>query len=230
MKTIFTFLLFLVLGIPKHLTGQNYPSIGAHTVIPEFYGPSTVPTKFVTATAILNQGQHLGTSFTVTPPGASSWLGKIELRGCYYDGQLLPATQTFIDTFHVGILSGGNAYTVTFKAYLSSSSASCIPVDSNEISFFHAVPIVESIHELGFHKTLHVYPNPSKNDIILETANLKGQIIKISDEKGRLVKEVVIEEAQTRVNLNQFNAGVYIYRVMKVNNGILYSGKFVISP
>lgn len=228
MRTI-CILIVVVIGISKSLTGQSYPYIGAYTVIPAFYGPVLVPTKFVTATSILNQGQHLGTSFTVTPPG-SGVLGKIELRGCYFDGQLLPATQTFIDTFHVGILSGGNSYTVTFRAYLSSSSTSCIPVDSNQISFSHTIPIVESIHEWGYDESPKAYPNPARNEFILETGGHIGQVLQIRDMEGRFLKEVGIKETQTRIHLNLLNAGLYFYSILNEQNTIVHSGKVLVSP
>ncbi|MBL7900930.1 MAG: T9SS type A sorting domain-containing protein [Bacteroidia bacterium] len=229
MKTSFTLLFILVFALPQSIKSQNYPSIGAYTVMPAFYGPVIVPTKFVTATTILNQGQHLGTSFTITPPGPGG-LGKIELRGCYYDGQLLPATQTFIDTFYVGMLQGGDSYTVTFRAYLSSSSASCVPVDSNQISFFHTIPIVESLQEWSENEKLLTYPNPAKNEFILETSGQIGQVLQIRDVEGRLQKEMVIEETQTRLQLNTLKAGVYFYSILKGQNSIVYSGKILLSP
>lgn len=229
MKTSFTFLFLLVLGIPQNFKCQNYPSIGAYTVMPAFYGPVIVPTKIVTATSIVNQGLHLGTSFTVTPPTASS-IGKIELRGCYFDGQVLPATQTFIDTFYVGLLQGGDSYTVTFRAYLSSSSTSCIPVDSNQISFFHSIPIIESIPEWSRNEKLQVYPNPVNDEFVLETRGQIGQVLQIRDVEGRLQKETVIQDEQTRLQLNTLKAGVYFYSILKGQNKVIHSGKIVINP
>lgn len=207
MRQIIWPLIALVSSFQAHSFAQNYPSIGAYTVLPAFYTATTVPTKIVTKTMIVHQGQHLGTSFTIN---SSSFPKKIELKGCYFDGQILPATQTFIDTFYVGILPVGS-YTVSFKAYLSSSSSSCIPVDSNSVSFFHDVPIVESVDEWQLFQRLQVYPNPAR-DVLYLPIGLSVKSVSAMDINGCCVSLQQGNEAHS-YSLEPLNEGLYVLLV-----------------
>lgn len=226
MRSFACLLSFFISYTPWCIYCQNYPAIGAHTVIAD-YATSTL-TKFVTSTSILNQGQHLGTSYTVTPPGVSSFFGKIALKGCYHDGQLLPATQTFIDTFNVGFLAIGG-YTVTFKVYQSSSSLSCIPIDSNSISFFHDVPIVESLSELELSTKTKVFPNPAQNELTILSIDNSAQSALFLDSSGQIVTQQELGRGRTVINLERLPPGVYFYFILNVEKKVLLSENIVIS-
>lgn len=84
-----------------------------------------------------------------------------------------------------------------------------------------------SIPNLDFIGGLKVFPNPANESVILKFENIKNEDtqINIYDLSGRVVYEKVSNQSQLEINLNSFEAGVYIVKMTQ--NQTVYTTQFV---
>lgn len=64
-------------------------------------------------------------------------------------------------------------------------------------------------------QTVQLYPNPTQENVNI--SNAKGSLCMIYDARGKLVHSVKIEENEAKINLNQFEAGIYLVNITLFN-------------
>jgi len=76
-----------------------------------------------------------------------------------------------------------------------------------------------------------VYPNPVKNDMVIDILNDFEELITLSiyDLKGTLVHQELVSETTSFINLNNLNSGTYIYKIY-TDTAILHQDKLVKLP
>jgi hypothetical protein len=124
-----------------------------------------------------------------------------------------PLSEAQPDTFNVIIMSSGS---------FDLNVGSTLYVD--DLSVETLTGIIQLSEELS---NVKVYPNPVSDFVKFEIEN-EGENMELSlfDSSGRQVKKLTFSGKTTEVNLSNFPAGVYSYRIAK-NGKLLGSGSFV---
>ena len=88
--------------------------------------------------------------------------------------------------------------------------------------------VIAGMDEQRISKNVRVYPNPAREfmHVQLSETALPARI-EIFNTMGSLMKEFVLTEATTQINLQQLKPGLYFYRIAN-ENGILGAGKLVV--
>ncbi len=101
--------------------------------------------------------------------------------------------------------------------YLSCAVSATLNVNVGNIG-------IEDIKENRF----DIYPNPAKNNLIIEFAkdkSIQNTLLSIYNIQGQLLKQLPVNQSQTEIDIHSFAAGVYF---IKVNNDKeTLQGKFV---
>ena len=73
-----------------------------------------------------------------------------------------------------------------------------------------------------------IYPNPVQDKLnILTQQNNKATLVKVYNSFGEIVKEMLINNDLTTINLSDFSVGLYLYQISDRNGNILNTGKFL---
>ena len=72
----------------------------------------------------------------------------------------------------------------------------------------------------------NVYPNPASSTVFVEISSNENAQISIIDLTGRCVKEVVISNTVSSINIEDVESGVYFISVKQNDNN--YVGKLVV--
>ncbi|MES2679093.1 MAG: T9SS type A sorting domain-containing protein [Bacteroidota bacterium] len=178
------------------------PTIGTATVIPQ--NPTVADfIKIVTKVTTPNQGIQVDKNHTVSGQ-------LIRLVGCYSDG-MLPATQTFIDTFMIGQLPAGT-YQIIHKAYMSQAQQWCNKIDSNSVIASLQVSGATGINRNTEAKTFDIYPNPASGKITIP-ANLIGGRVLIFSSLGALVHKSEVGHGHD-IDIHELPPGVYVIKIL----------------
>jgi PKD repeat protein len=86
--------------------------------------------------------------------------------------------------------------------------------------------VLNSIDELAT-GSIQVYPNPSKGELTLKSANLEGAEVHIYSLIGKLVHRSTVQEETTTLDLDALQKGLYILCISG-DNGNFYSQKIII--
>lgn len=183
--------------------GQNIPYIGTATIIPQNPGPND-NIKIVTNVTTPSQGIFVGQSHNV-----NTALKEINVRGCYTNG-MLPATETYIDTFTIGQLPSG-VYSIKHRAYISSSQLVCVKTaDSNMVVLTLTVSGTTTGIKQYTKNSVQIFPNPAKEYVQLKNV-AQPLNVQIYSASGSVVKSMMVEPASD-INLKDLSAGLYFIR------------------
>jgi len=189
-------------------TSQCCPYIDNIEVIP------TSPTiadniKIATTVTTANQGMLLYSTHTMNG-------NTIHIEACYYSG-LLPATQTYLDTLTIGMLSAGN-YTIDFVAYVGADTI-CTYIDSNMMTSNFTVTEVSAGAQPITQQIGKLYPNPSNGLFTVKLPQeLQATHIRILTVSGELVEQMSFTE---QVNLN-LATGMYLIEFLENDRSLGY--------
>ena len=61
-------------------------------------------------------------------------------------------------------------------------------------------------------KKLNIFPNPASDRVIIDTKELIGKFITISDFNGRIIKNLLVNKTNTIININKLSNGFYIVK------------------
>lgn len=73
-----------------------------------------------------------------------------------------------------------------------------------------------------------VFPNPSSSVFNVVAENLNGKVM-IYDITGKLITTQSLVDGKARVDVSQYNTGLYIYKISDVNNRAIKAGKLTVS-
>ena len=71
-----------------------------------------------------------------------------------------------------------------------------------------------------------IYPNPVSNNLIIESLQLTGNVISVTDVLGKELLHETIDQNSELINLKSFASGIY-YCILKNGKTILAVRKFV---
>lgn len=122
-------------------------------------------------------------------------------------------------------LKGLMTWSINTDAKMASAS-SCNPTVAYEFAqafedVFGTIDNNNSISEIKF-KALSIYPNPATNEISIDSKEIIGENLTISDFNGRVVKTIKITNSLTTVNISELSNGFYTAK------SALFIGKLVV--
>ena len=126
---------------------------------------------------------------------------------------MIPLTDEQPDSFNVIIMSSGS---------LDLNVGSRLWVD--DLSLETITGIINLSEETS---SVKVYPNPASDFVKFEIENEAQNLeLSIFDNAGRQIKQVTFNGKSTEVNLSNFPAGVYSYRISDSDN-LMDTGSFI---
>ena len=79
-------------------------------------------------------------------------------------------------------------------------------------------------------KTLDVYPNPANQFfVVYNYATNKKRSATLYDMNGRVIRQLTLSQAASRINVSELPAGLYILRITEANQNVIRTEKIVIS-
>ena len=89
--------------------------------------------------------------------------------------------------------------------------------------------LVTALANLTNDQFIHLYPNPTSNDLIVDY-NLTGQVqvtIKILDANGIMLITKNNISKGSKLNVSQLISGIYFIQVIDKNNKLLFTDKLI---
>lgn len=196
--------LLLFFGLLSLSLKAQLPAIGTSTVLPATLTPNSF-VKIATKVTTPSQGVLVDQSFSVTQNPSV-----ISLKICYGSG-ILPASQSYVDTFSIGQLPAG-VYSLKFKAYMSSANQHCAKIDSNEVVSTLTVNALTSIYQYKDALPLQVYPNPVKDVLYLHTEGAPF-VATIYQTDGKVVKKFSSSLSEN-IPVEDLQPGLYYLQIL----------------
>lgn len=199
------FTLSLLGLVMVHFTAwaQSPPFMLSHTVVPS--NPTTADVIKVIRTVISpNQAIEVDKGYTVSTSAM-----KVFVHGCYA-GSMLPATQTFVDTFSIGQLPAG-VYGLEHKAYASAAQQWCNKNDSATAGGTFTVTAITALREHSAADQIQVFPNPASDQLTLSGNSVPKEVV-IYAATGALIRKVYLG-ATKQISVADLPNGVYILRM-----------------
>lgn len=207
---------FMLLTIPfQKVFAQCCPYMKDFKIIPQ-NPTSTDSIYLITNVSTPNQGNYLG--YTLRDEGST-----IYIEGCYYSG-LLTAIDDFVDTINLGVKPSGS-FQINYKAFISSSSTTCTPIDSNSVTIPFSVSTLAT-KKKDINQVYHFYPTPTNGTIYVEEAKNITSITLVDLQGKTLLIETNQEKENMKLDLTELNNGMYHLKV-HMNDGTIYSEKII---
>lgn len=75
---------------------------------------------------------------------------------------------------------------------------------------------------------ISVFPNPASSELTVFAANEEAVSVSIFDITGKTVAKTMVSSVWTKIDVSEYNKGLYIYRVEAANGRALQTGKFTV--
>jgi len=98
----------------------------------------------------------------------------------------------------------------------------------NEVTWQKASPAL-SVKDIQSSTAVDLYPNPTQNEINIETSLTNNSSISILDVTGKLVKQTKFTMNKIRISVKDFDNGIYFYNIYDADGNILHSNKFIVA-
>jgi|JI7StandDraft_1071085.scaffolds.fasta_scaffold20224_2 hypothetical protein len=196
--------LLLFFGLLSLSLKAQQPAIGSSTILPTSITANSF-VKIATKVTTPSQGVLVDKTFSVTQNPSV-----ISLKICYGSG-ILPASQSYVDTFSIGQLPAG-VYSLRFKAYMSSANQHCAKIDSNEVVSTLTVNALTSLIQNDVVMPLMVYPNPVKDFLYLHTEGAHF-VATIYQPDGKMVKKFSSLGSE-KIQVTDLPPGLYYLQIM----------------
>lgn len=228
-------------------TGQivatlNYSAPAVHAMYPMSMGTTTTAT--------------IGGSINVTLPGnANGTFTGTAVTACDGSGTLTVAGMTFTNVLRVSInenisfttsfLPGTLIRNTTryFQAGIKQPIMSVetvtgsvlVGTSSQTIAMrITAMPTTTTGSTVGIDNVkqassaISVFPNPASSELTVFAANEEAVSVSIFDITGKTVAKTAVSSVWTKIDVSEYNKGLYIYRVEAANGRALQTGKFTV--
>jgi hypothetical protein len=133
-------------------------------------------------------------------------------------------TQMNYDYYNVGTKEA--LFSITNSTVLTSLS----PLPSSQSIVTRIKPLVTGINENKVSTfELGVYPNPSSTTVNFVTENAEAKQVLVYDITGKLVEKQNLTDGKLKLDVSNYNTGLYMYSVIGNANQTLKSGKITVS-
>jgi hypothetical protein len=156
-------------------------------------------------------------TINVTTSFANATLNQVNYD-YYADGIRNPVFS--ISTATSSAIGTTNTQTFVTRDKNAVPSTTTTPPPATFVTVYENAPIVIN---------LNVFPNPSNNEVNFVTESPDAKHVLIYDITGKLVDRQIISEKRLKLNVSEYNAGLYIYTVTNKNNQTLKTGKLTVN-
>ena len=73
--------------------------------------------------------------------------------------------------------------------------------------------LASNVDEVENEDQVSIYPNPARENLILETQNSIGEVVQITSITGALILEFIITKEKEKIDVSGFQNGIYFLRV-----------------
>lgn len=162
--------------------------------------------SYVILTADMNAGDQLDLSMLSTPPSTMDMQWLYEEMG--------------------GLTGNVCAFAGVSQASLSLTPGADANYVDNTMCVSYTVTEVAGAEEVGM-SHFSVYPNPANTFVQFKVGNNDVTHVDIFDVTGKLITTVLLNNSIEEVNVENFENGVYFYRIMN-DEAVVKSDKFVV--
>jgi len=99
----------------------------------------------------------------------------------------------------------------------------------NNVDWQKSTPTVGVQEQAKAITGVSLYPNPTTNDITIETSLNNTSRIEILDVTGKLIENIVFNKSKITISVSNYDSGIYFYNIYDVNGGVLHSNKFAVT-
>jgi len=92
-----------------------------------------------------------------------------------------------------------------------------------------ALAITVGIDERSVGTAFLVYPNPASSEVNVILKDENASFLKITDMNGRVIKEQELNRGQTKIDLRNYERGIYFYSRLDGDKSIIFTSKLIIS-
>ncbi len=140
-------------------------------------------------------------------------------NGGSYTGYAVHGKFFYPDSAIIGV------YNVFYYSYTDSNGCSAVSADSLYVHYCTGINELKNGNE-----TIIVFPNPNNGVFTIQSSFLGSKLsVEIDDVLGQKVySQSNIQQSLFSIDLSTQAAGIYFYRVLKENSGILGEGKIII--
>jgi hypothetical protein len=199
--------------------------------------------------------QISGQISVVSPLTASGSFSGTAITACDGTGTLTVAGMTFTNVLRVSInetmafttnVAPGNLTRITTRYFQAGikqpimsvetvTGSTLLGVNSQTIAIrITAMPTSTIGGDVGIANqdaatgSIKVFPNPASSELTVFAANEEAAVISIFDVTGKTLAKTAVSSVWTKIDVSEYNKGLYIYRVETANGRALQTGKFTV--
>jgi hypothetical protein len=131
-------------------------------------------------------------------------------NSAFYTGPFSPVE---VDFLQVVPSTNSTTATLIFDNYIAKATATDNLLGNEAFS-----------SEIG--GTLAIYPNPVKDVLNVKTETMNFESVQIYDVKGRVVKDVIVNQNSSQLNVADLESGVYMIKIV-TDQGLSTTKKFI---
>lgn len=189
-------------------------------------GSISIPALSQTGTFTGNSNTIADGSGTLTVPG-----------GTYTNAIRVVTSQTINFTVQLG---AGTVTQKNYDYYDTGTKAALFTISTSTVTAPLAGTSSQTIVTRSFPSTvgikenkqtltdLMVYPNPSSSTLNFSTESKEAKHVLIYDITGKLIEKQNLTDGKLKVNVLDYNSGLYIYSVIGTTNQVLKTGKITV--
>ena len=144
--------------------------------------------------------------------------GASVLSGGSPTGGIYSGTGVNSNTFNPSI-AGLGTYMITYTY----TQGACVRIDSAAITVDLCTGIVSNTNP----QDISIYPNPATDRLNITLGNQQQLLVEIYDIIGNIVLKSFIHNTESFINIEQFDKGMYLVRLMDEGNNILYTQRLI---
>lgn len=193
----------------------------------------------ITTLTDLSSNAHTGTLTNIALSGSTSnfvaatngvagicqpFLGSLAVSGntlmCSGTSQTLTANGANSYTWSTGPVSSSIAISPTVNTTYTLTGlnqANCL----TSLAYTQSVSACTGVNELKNEITITLYPNPAKGQFIVEGLET-GSIVEMFNSNGQLIWTSKVSFEKTKINIEGYNAGVYVVRILSGNESAIH--------
>lgn len=231
------------IGVGMVLANLNYTTPAIYASYPMSLNStsnSAIGGSITVTSPVNTNGTFLGTN-TVVADGT----GTLTVAGMTYSNVMrLKITQVinFTTTIAGGIITQEN-----FQYYESGTKAPVMTIETStaNLGFLGTTSQTIAMHvkgaatstvvndvgiskNTGIENAVHVYPNPANSEVSFLNPSNSAVSVSVYDVTGKLVETKLFSSVWAKIDVSDYQQGMYIYRVNGENNHVLNTGKLTV--
>ncbi|MCO6501000.1 MAG: T9SS type A sorting domain-containing protein [Vicingus serpentipes] len=86
-----------------------------------------------------------------------------------------------------------------------------------------------NVTEMATDVKVELYPNPTKNNVLISTSYLGNKVVSVVDATGKLMFEQAYRENTIDISTQHYSNGIYFYTIQDLKGNVLHSSKFIVA-